>query len=257
MTQQTAEDGSAPSAAGDYRETFYARYAETHLGPREGEMTPKRLRLHSALMRKLYGHVIPADRSARIMDIGCGFGAIVFWLQSDGYENASGVDVDSKQIEAGSVLGIRNLSAGDIRTALSTAQSVDAIILRDVLEHFNKGEILELLALCRNALRDGGRLIIQVPNGDSPFAGHMRYGDFTHEISFTATSLSQLLAVTGFKSREFHPVPPVMVNKPLPVRLIRALAWKLVQGLYKSLIAVEAGKQRIIVSMNILAVAYK
>jgi 2-polyprenyl-3-methyl-5-hydroxy-6-metoxy-1,4-benzoquinol methylase len=256
MTQQTAADGQSAKAE-DYRKTFYARYAETHLGPREGEMTPARLRLHSGLMRKLYRHVMPPDRTAKIIDVGCGIGAIVFWLQSDGYENASGVDVDENQIEAGRALGIRNLSAGDLRAALSQASAVDAIILRDVLEHFTKAEILDLLELCRNALREGGRLIIQVPNGDSPFSGRMRYGDFTHEITFTATSLSQLLAVTGFRSREFHPVPPVMVSKPLPVRMLRALAWKMVQFLYKSLIAVETGKQRVIVSMNILTVAYK
>lgn len=258
--EQVTKGNAEPSGntqTTDYRGIFYARYAETHLNAREGEMSAARLRSHSALMRRLYQHVVPAERSARILDVGCGFGAIVFWLQSDGYEDVAGVDVDATQIEHSRALGVRNLSAGDLRAALGAASSLDAIILRDVLEHFTKKEILELLDLCRNALRDGGRLIIQVPNGDSPFCGHIRYGDFTHEMAFTATSLAQLLAVTGFARSEFHPVPPVMVGKPLPVRMIRALAWKLVQFLYKSLLSVETGRQKVIVSMNILAVAHK
>lgn len=259
MEQDTKESRSlsGQTQTTDYRGSFYARYAETHLDAREGEMSASRLRSRSALMRKLYRHVVPTDRSAKILDVGCGFGAIVFWLQSDGYDDVAGIDVDATQIEQARALGVRNLRAGDLRTALSTATSVDAIILRDVLEHFTKKEVLELLDLCRNALRDGGRLIIQVPNGDSPFFGHIRYGDFTHEMAFTSASLAQLLAVAGFVRCEFHAVPPAMVSKPLPVRMMRAVAWKLVQFLYKSLLSVETGRQQIIVSMNILAVAYK
>jgi hypothetical protein len=34
-------------------------------------------------------------------------------------------------------------------------------------------------------LRLGGRRIIRVPNGVSPFAGVIRYGDLTHELAFT------------------------------------------------------------------------
>lgn len=254
---QESESLSGQTPAADYRDRFFARYAETHLNAREGVMSAARLRSRSALMRKLYGHVVPADRTAKILDVGCGLGAIVYWLQTNGYEDVAGIDVDATQIGQARELGVRNLSSGDLRTALGSARSLDAIILRDVLEHFTKKEILDLLDLCRDALRDGGRLIVQVPNGDSPFFGHIRYGDFTHEMAFTASSLAQVLAVAGFTRWEFHPVPPVMVDKTMPVRLLRAAAWKLVQFLYRSLLSVEAGRQKVIVSMNILAVAYK
>ena len=70
----------------------------------------------------------------------------------------------------------------DIETFLSRKKDCyDLIVTRDVLEHFKKEEILNILSLAYNALSKGGMFIIQSANGESPFCARYRYGDFTHE----------------------------------------------------------------------------
>lgn len=36
---------------------------------------------------------LPADRSIRIADLGCGYGPLVFCLNESGYTNVEGIDV--------------------------------------------------------------------------------------------------------------------------------------------------------------------
>lgn len=50
---------------------------------------------------------------------------------------------------------------------------------------------------CWRALKPGGRLILQTPNADSPWALGVRYGDFTHEICLNPNSAQHLLTVGG------------------------------------------------------------
>jgi SAM-dependent methyltransferase len=86
----------------------------------------------------------------------------------------------------------------------------DLIVGLDIIEHFDKDEVLRFLDGCHSALRPGGRLILQTPNADSPWGTTIRYGDFTHEICFQHNSISRLLRLCGFEQievREQGPVP--------------------------------------------------
>ena len=73
-----------------------------------------------------------------------------------------------------------------------------AVTATDLLEHLTKPEVLATFDAAAAALRPGGRFIARVPNAVSPFGGHIRYGDFTHETWFTARSVRQLAAAAGF-----------------------------------------------------------
>jgi hypothetical protein len=48
------------------------------------------------------------------------------------------------------------------------------------------------------------------PNGDSPFFGAIRYGDFTHALAFTKKSIAQVLAITSFIDIQVYPTGPVI-----------------------------------------------
>jgi cyclopropane fatty-acyl-phospholipid synthase-like methyltransferase len=81
----------------------------------------------------------------------------------------------------------------------------DLVVALDLVEHLRKDEVLEFLDLCREALRARGRLVLQNPNGGSPWCGSNVHGDFTHETCFTPSSLRGLLLLAGFsdvKARE-------------------------------------------------------
>ena len=73
------------------------------------------------------------------------------------------------------------------------------------------------------ALRPGGRLILQTPNPESPYAGGIIFGDFTHEHTVAPAALAGLLRVCGFQDirlRETGPAPRAGIS------VFRWLAWK-------------------------------
>ena len=128
----------------------------------------------------------------------------------------------------------------------------DLLIARDLFEHLAKQDTLEALTLCREALRPDGALVLQVPNGESPLAGRIIYGDFTHETAFTQSSLNQVLRAAGFGSVVCHPVRPVIYG----VRSwLRSMVWRVVEAAIITAIVAEVGPTRPIVTQNLLVVA--
>lgn len=97
--------------------------------------------------------------------------------------------------------------------------SVDAICASHVLEHIPKNEVLPLLHAIKAALKPEGRLIIEVPNGDAPLANIMRYGDFTHEISYTERSLRQVMTLAGYPSVDIQPSRLPLDHPLRPIQL--------------------------------------
>ena len=63
---------------------------------------------------------MPEDKKAKIIDLGCGNGGFVYWLQQIGYQNAEGIDISAEQIETGQKLGIKNIKQADIKEFLIT-----------------------------------------------------------------------------------------------------------------------------------------
>jgi 2-polyprenyl-3-methyl-5-hydroxy-6-metoxy-1,4-benzoquinol methylase len=241
--------------AADYRDAFYQAYATTHTAPRKGEVTVERVRRLARVWRAHFQLLLPADRAARILDAGCGDGALLWWLQQQGYHSAAGVEVSEEQLAIARRLGVQNLTHASLADYLAgQADAWDVVLLRNVLEHFPKGEALELLKRIRAALRPGGQVILQVPNGQSPFAGRIRYGDFTHELAFTERSLHQVLGVMGFVAVSCRPATPVFLGVTGP---LRAVAWRAVQFLYRTLLAAEVAEWGGIVTLDLLVSARK
>jgi hypothetical protein len=94
-----------------------------------------------------------------------------------------------------------------------------------------------------------------VPNAVSPFGGHIRYGDFTHETWFTARSVRQLAAAAGLGPVQAIGCPPPAHGA---ASAVRAIAWKPLSGLLKLVLAVETGCVRgHIVTQNLTFAAEK
>jgi 2-polyprenyl-3-methyl-5-hydroxy-6-metoxy-1,4-benzoquinol methylase len=237
----------------DYKDRFYGAYYSTHIVPRKGEVTLDRFRTYARVYDRVWTSVLPADKTARILDAGCGSGSLVWWLQQRGYEQSGGIDVSAEQVMVANALGVRHVVKGDLVSFLTGRPgSYDRLILRDVLEHFPRETIVEMLDICRQALRPEGALVIQVPNAGTPLWGRIRHGDFTHEMAFTEGSLRQLLAVTGYRDIRFLPAGPVLQGaRDVP----RHLLWKCVEAFYKMLAFAETGRRRVIVTEGIIAIA--
>ena len=235
----------------DYRTAFYAAYATTHTQPRKGVLTPAALAARAPLWRAHLAEFLPTDRRAAILDVGCGDGVLLWWLQSQGYGAAEGVEVSAEQVAIARGLGVRNVHLSALEPFLAQrAGAYDLLVLRNVLEHFRKDEVLAILTSCRRVLRPGGGIWIQVPNGQSPFAGRIRYGDFTHEMAFNESSLAQLLSVLGFESVQSRPARPVFTGR---ARVVRRVLWRMVEATYRFLVMAEVGQRPRVVAMDIIA----
>jgi len=238
-----------------FKDDFYARYVSTHTGHRKGAATLDRFRAKLPGWDLRFGHFLPEDRNAAIVDIGCGNGNLVFWLQQRGYTAASGIDMSVEQVAVAHGLGVLRVEVADLRVYLVERMAhFDVIFLRDVIEHFTREEVLQILDLVRAALKPGGRVVLQLPNGASPFIGRVRYGDFTHELAYTQSSLAQLFGITGFREACYFPVAPRFHGlRSLP----RVILWKSVEAFYRLLLYAELGRGDYVVTQNLVATAIR
>jgi cyclopropane fatty-acyl-phospholipid synthase-like methyltransferase len=239
-----------------YRERIYGHYVEAasaSLAPDTiAGLAPRR-----AYLTRLIAEHFPADRNAAILELGCGHGALIHFAREAGYARIEGVDGSPSQVAAAKRLGIAGVREGDVRQALAVVApaSLDAIVAFDVIEHFDKDELIELTDAVQRALKPSGRWIVHVPNGASPFAGIVRYGDLTHELAFTTESLSQLLFSSGFRTATFHEDVPAGAGAK---NIVRRLLWRVVRVALRGYIAVETGVTAPMpLTQNLLAVATK
>ena len=210
-------------------------------------------------MRYIIRTFFPNDKAGNILDLGCGHGTLVYFAHLAGYVNAHGVDASAQQVELANKLNINNIFFGDLMAALEAAprESLDAVVAFDVIEHFNKDELVDLVDGVLRALKPTGCWIIHAPNANSPFAGAIRYGDYTHELALTPTSLHQLLKASGFSHVVFAECGPRVHGLK---SLVRGVLWEFVRTLFNLINAVETGTfegRAAIWTRNFYAVAYK
>lgn len=235
------------------KDRAFASYVTTHVAPRKGAVDRQLFEAQSRRWNATLRRFLPDNKGARIIDIGCGNGSVVWWLHQIGYAASEGIDLSAEQVAIALQLGVPNVHEADLRTYLSDRNGAfDVIMARDVFEHFDRDSLIQLLDLIYASLTVGGVLVFQVPNAESPFGGRIRYGDITHELAFTSSSVSQLMHLAGFQETQVYPVEPIIYGVRSYVRL---LAWKCVQAFYQGLIAIEIGRGTRVVSQNLIAVA--
>jgi cyclopropane fatty-acyl-phospholipid synthase-like methyltransferase len=185
---------------------------------------------------------LPADKDTPILDIGCGTGGLLYLLNLLGYTNCTGVDISAEQLEfARQWCPTATIIKDDVYNILPQYSGHFGLITAfDIVEHFRKTEILPLLTLTLNALRPGGRLILQTPNAESPWFGSVAYGDFTHEWFFTPRSLCDILQQVGFKTYEARSNKPVLMKHDWK-RFGRIAIWKCLHTLLATWNLAETG----------------
>lgn len=178
-------------------------------------------------------HNLPG-KDASILDLGPGYGELLLLLSQLGYNNLLAIDISPEvvsycnELMPGSTLLVSNPTA----YFEAHPNTYDAVCASHVLEHVPKDEVIPLLQAIRKALKPTGRLIVEVPNGDAVLANIMRYGDFTHQISYTERSLRQIMLMAGYTD-----INIMQAKLPLdhPLRLLQITAQKIIFGLVKLL----------------------
>jgi cyclopropane fatty-acyl-phospholipid synthase-like methyltransferase len=129
--------GKVPAYLSAYRSRIYQYYVKAGTQSIAPESIAG-LKPRSHQIKKVIRDHFPQDRSASILDLGCGHGAFIHFIREAGYVDVSGIDRSPQQVAAANRLGVKNVLEGDLVETLRSLpeQSKDVIITFDVLEHF-------------------------------------------------------------------------------------------------------------------------
>ena len=236
----------------DYKKKIYKFYSNNsgyNLAPK----TKKGFKSRQPFFRKIISDYFPKNKNSNILEIGSGYGVFGYFIQKAGYNNYIGIDASESQVADAKRFGI-NITLSNIFDYLTNIDdnTINLIIAIDVIEHFQKEELSKLADEFYRVLSDDGIVITHQPNGESPFGGGIRYGDFTHELAFTSSSISQLFLSSGFSdvvSFEDKPIGHTLKS------CIRLFLWNfLIKPIYKFFLIVETGgvSKHIILTKNFL-----
>jgi len=218
-------------------ETFVSKHWEYH-----HNFSKETYDFLSKIAKKRYKDILPTDKNARIIDIACGSGHFLYFLQQEGYTNTTGIDLSEEQLGKAKEAGLLNTEKADLFDYLSTsAAKYDFIIANDIIEHLTKDETVSFLDLLYSSLVPGGKLLVSTLNTNSLFGSTILYCDFTHEQGFTPTSLSQILRVSNFSDIHVSGEKPNIHDFK---SAIRAFLWKIINLLLRSYLYVERGSGR-------------
>lgn len=232
---------SEPGLATSYR----AHLERVRTFPDQASATRYFRRNHEPLLRNL--------PPGPLLDVGCGLGDFLVFCRDVMQREAKGIDLDAENVEFCRAAGLEADQA-DVRDFLRRPGQYSAVVLNDVIEHFSKPDILDLLSSIRLRLLSGGRLLLKTPNMSNPLtAARSLFMDVTHQTGFTEESLRQALEMTGYGEIILAPVDIYVTSNPVANAVGRALCratyatWRIafkvqgvprVQVLTKGLIAV-------------------
>jgi 2-polyprenyl-3-methyl-5-hydroxy-6-metoxy-1,4-benzoquinol methylase len=240
---------------------YRIRAYNTYVSGRQETLAPatlEGLKPRVPSLRKLVWRHFPPDLNTSILDLGCGHGTLIHVARQEGYRNIRGVDGSPEQIAAAEALGIEGVVQSDVMEALAKEPnaSFDCLIAFDLIEHFNRNELIEFVDEVYRVLKSQSRWIIHTCNAESPFGMRSRYGDITHELAFTRTSIGQLLLSSGFSRVDCYEDQPAVHGVKSAARWV---LWKCFRSLLRLYLATETGDtgRDAVFSQNLLAVAYK
>lgn len=230
-----------------FRDSLYDTYVSGHQGILDAAR--RYPTLHRDVLRRL-----PDQRSARVLDVGCGSGDLIALLRRSGWTDVSGIDVSREQVRLAVDRGVTGVRRADVHEYAATHPAEYEVILAiDVIEHFDRADVVQLFQGLRRMLTPDGLLILQVPNGASPFSGRVFWSDITHGMQYTHRSLRQVCAASGFSSVTSYASRPAVHG---PKSASRAAAWRCVEACLWIASASETGQARgHIFTQNLVAVA--
>ncbi len=171
--------------------------------------------------------ILPEDKGAAILDVGCGFGHVLDNLRSLGYTNLSGIDISDEAILHCHNINLNVEQISSLEDFFSkNTKKYDFIIMTHVIEHINKEEIIKTLTEIKNTLTATGALYLTTPNAQSNTGSYWMFEDFTHTTIFTSGSLIYVLRSAGFDTIEFLDPADLARHSPI-ARIIKKIFLKI------------------------------
>ena len=179
-----------------------------------------------------YKKYFPRNKEAKVLDIGIGRGEMLSCYENWGYTNYLGVDISPSTVKFCKSIGLNCECVKDSGQYLKDNQNTfELITLIDVLEHIPREFVVSFLKDVKNALKNDGVFIIQVPNLQAPDGQLHMYNDVTHMMGYIEHSLQQVLITAGFTKFHFQGFEEIIGSSwKVPIRkILRSIYWKIVR----------------------------
>jgi 2-polyprenyl-3-methyl-5-hydroxy-6-metoxy-1,4-benzoquinol methylase len=236
---------------------MYERYISTHLGMGDLGALHRNERLWRRYYRLNYLPHLPEDKNARVLDIGCGMGHFLEFLIACGYKNGVGIDRSDEVVKYCSSRSLQVEKTDGLEHLAARPNTYDAIVMNDIVEHFTKSEIFDLISAGYEALRPNGAILVKTVNAANPVLGaHSLAIDFTHEWIFSEESLTQVLNVLDFRDVRVLPLN-IYTNPWSPIHWAARAAAGCLNVLWRTLYTLYGRSRTRCFTKNILAVAKK
>jgi SAM-dependent methyltransferase len=236
----------------EYRKVLYTDYYENQSGRAFDLQVEAKMQRDESLFRNEFFHLLPNNKDAAILDIGCGFGSLVLALKKLNYTNVKGIDLSESQVKVAHQFGLTEVQIADIHQYLADKPNhFDLITGIDIIEHFSKDELIDLLQIIKRSLKPGGKAIFRTPNNDAPMATIYSRGDFTHENYMNASSANQLMLSLGFQRVSVS--ASHMETEGAGKELIRKLTWAVIEvGIRLLIFATARSSKNVILTPNMI-----
>lgn len=153
---------------------------------------------------------VPANMNDTLscLEIGCGTGHFLSYLHHKGIADLKAIDLDPSLAEVipsevRDKFEVAEVSA--FLEGLPSDKSYDRVFMFDVFEHFTADEGRELLVKIKSILSQGGEIVLKMPNAGSPWGLQYQFGDLTHVMGYTPSSIRQMADSAGLVCRSCYP----------------------------------------------------
>jgi cyclopropane fatty-acyl-phospholipid synthase-like methyltransferase len=186
-------------------EDFYQVY-DRHRTYVEADVRPKHIRRFD----KQVWHPAQMATSSSVLELGCGVGLFLAYLEAKGITRFVGIDSDPKAQNFMPKRIADKFILGDIWTEIEQlaerSEKFDTIVLLDVFEHFSFMEGQDLLVRLKQILTQTGKVVMRVPNASSPFGLQYQFGDITHKAIYTPSAIEFIAVASNFSVEKLVPV---------------------------------------------------
>jgi len=142
-----------------------------------------------------------AARHGKLLDVGSGAGALLTLLASSTEWELSGLEPCAATAEASRARGLP-VRAERLEDATFQPGSFDVVTCVSCLEHF--WDPAEAMRALTRLVREGGRLVAEVPDSTRPKAHVAEFFSFEHLSHFTISTLERFLAVHDLETEHWE-----------------------------------------------------
>ncbi len=146
-----------------------------------------------------YMNKLPQDTSANILIVSSGVGYFQYSLGRWGYTNVLGIDTDREKIAYAKDKGFNSECVHCFEYLKDKENEFDFIFVEQEVNHLTAEEFVAFLALCKQALKKAGTIIVCAANAANPLIATEYLGNnVDHYIQIAPHGMEQYLNLGGF-----------------------------------------------------------